>query len=134
MDLIYDIYSVFSFDRRIEGFFFKLSYKIHTAVGSRVYLGGIGIFTLGGLAIVTFETGISVLQILTVKSLCEYFRTGGLSRTPGAGKKICVGMLTAFELIFKSCGYMLLGYNIVKGTRSVFSVQCQIHYNIPPSP
>ena len=135
MDLVYDIYLIFTFRGRIFYFFTYFSDIVDTVVGCGVYFDYVYASALiCRPAELTFVTWLSVVGIKTVYGLGKYFRRRSFSCSPCAAKKVCVRNTSAFYLIFKCFYYMLLADHIFKCLRPEFSVKSLIRGHIKSLP
>ena len=123
MNLVYDIYSILQKCGSKSNLILHISNIVDTIVACRVHLNNVGCNTRVDTATCfTAITGIAVLRILTVNSLGKYFGTAGFTRTTRSTEQISVGKSIISNLVFEYIGYAVLTANIIKITRTPFSI------------
>ena len=123
MNLVDDIYSVFTACRSKSGFITDVSDVVNAVITCGVDFHNVKDRPrLNPLTNFTFTAGIAVDRIQTVDRFGKNLGAGGFSCTSRTGEKIGVRKLTGFDLVFERRGNMRLTDNVRKDLRPVFTI------------
>ena len=123
MNLINNIYFIFTFCRAVRNLFSDLTYIIHTIVGCSIDLDHIHCSScLDCLAHGTFITGAAIYGMLTVDCLRQNFGYCCFTGSSGTAEQIGMSDSVRFYLILQCCYNMLLPFDIRKVVRTELSV------------
>ena len=127
MYLVYDIYQLFSFCRRVLHTVFNITDIIHTVIGC-----GIDLYNIHGrarrypFAAGAFPAGTSVRRVFTVHRLCKKLSHGGLACPPCSAEEIGMSHPVMYHLIFQGCYNGFLSLDLLEGLRPELPVQRHI--------
>ena len=123
MHLINDIHLILSLCRTVYYLFPDLTNVIYTIVGSCINLNYVhGSSGRNRFAHLAFPTRTSVYWVLAVYCFGKYFCHCRLTGSSCSTKKIGMSDTVGLYLIFQCCHNMILSFDIVKFSRSEFTV------------
>ena len=127
MNLVDDVYTIFSFRRWVLDLFPDLTNILNAVVGRSIDLNdvhgstGCNIFAHG-----TFPTGTSVYRMLAIDCLCKNFRYACLSCPSCPAEEIGMTDTSRHDLILQRCDNMILSFYVFKFRRTEFTIQGSI--------
>ena len=127
MNLINNIYFIFTFCRAVRNLFSDLTYIIHTIVRCSIDLDHIHCSScLDCLTHGTFITGAAIYGMLTVDCLRQNFGYCCFTGSSGAAKQIRMADTVMLNLICQSSHYVILTFDICEIIRSELSVKSSV--------
>ena len=129
MHLVYDINAVFRPRGDVIHVLAQLPDIFNTVIRRRINLRHVHYRAVRNPpANLTFITGRAVFRVKAVYRAGKNLRRRGFARTARPAKKVCVRYMSAHNLISEGLRYMILTDNVLKNSRTPFSVNCLIRH------